>query len=351
MNRRHGVLVRFLLLSLALSVVHTSGQTTEAAAEEDAECVGIEGNSDMYGLGIRVGVYLQSLTLALATILEQPSYRGIVFATVSFQVSMLVGVVYITMTDDALEAAEAAIIAVFTMCSSANTSPKLLDGDRPPALHRSRDLLRLLGDSGPPRWSQAWVVPFVKSFVDLGTYGYSVWFWFAGLDVLAHTPCTGYTFFFARVSLYGWLRVLMKIAVVLLMTLKLCLLLGMFDVVKLPDSWHATTAKDDATGLDLPVPQLRRSLWLAGRVVSAILGVGFWVLVVELMIHWNHISGIYTINTVGQLIPFLTGVGSFLSFLLDWEPPEPETGWPSPGIFILPMLRRANSNVCTTTHT
>jgi len=336
MNPRHGGLVRLLLLSLALSAVRTSGQTTEAAPEEDAACVGIEGNNDMYGLGIRVGVYLQSFALALATVLQQKSYSGIAFAAVLFQLSMLVGVVYVTATDDALEAAEAAIITIFTLCSSADTSPQLLVGDRPPEQHHRCDLLKLklLGGHGPPKWEQEWVVPFVKSLVDLGTFVYSVWFWFAGLDVLTHTPCTGYAFFFARVSLYGWLRVLMKIVVVLLMVVRLYLLLSMLDVVKLSDWWCGTTAEDDATDAaaaeegkaapDQRVSQFEYPRWLAGRVVSAILPVGFWVMVVELMIHWNHISGIYTINTVGQLIPFLTGVGSFLSFLLDWHAPVQE---------------------------
>jgi hypothetical protein len=332
MSRRHAGLVRFLLLSLALSAVRTSGQTTQAAAEEDAACVGIKGNNDMYGLGIRIGAYLQSFALGLATILEQRSYRGIVFATMSFQLSMLVGVVYITVTDGALEAAEAAIITILTMLSAAGTSQKLFGGDRPPALRGRRGLVVLLGGHSSPQWSQAWVVPFVKSLIDLGTGAYSVWFWFAGLDVLKHTPCTGYAFFFARVSLYGWLRVLMQIVIVGLVALNLYVLLGMLGVVKLLGSSRAATAEDAATepaaeeerkaAPDPWVSQLRNVLPRAGKVVSAVLSVGLWVMVVELMIHWNHISGVYTISTVGQLIPFLTSVGSFLSFLVNLEKKE-----------------------------
>jgi len=168
------------------------------------------------------------------------------------------------------------------------------------------------------------------------------------LDVLMHTPC-GYAFFFIHVSLYGWLRVLMKIAVVLLTVTVLCSLLRTVVAAKLPSMchvsaaswrstagrWYVTTAEDAAAkpaeeeGKAAAEPQVSqprcealRARGIAVAAGSTVVGVGFWAMVVELMIHWNHISGIYIINTVGQLIPFLIGVGSFLSFFLNWEKPR-----------------------------
>lgn len=43
------------------------------------------------------------------------------------------------------------------------------------------------------------------------------------------------------------------------------------------------------------------------RIVPVIV---WFIICTELMIHWNHISGIDTINTTGQLIPFIIGVAS-----------------------------------------
>lgn len=44
-----------------------------------------------------------------------------------------------------------------------------------------------------------------------------------------------------------------------------------------------------------------------------IMGATIWfILSVELTIRWNKISGIQTIQTTGQLIPFVVGVASFV---------------------------------------
>jgi hypothetical protein len=365
MSQRHGGLVWFLLLSLALAAVRTSGQTTEAAAEEDVPCVDAKGNNDMYGLGIRIGVYLQALALALATLFEQPSYRGIVFATIWFQLSMLVGVVYLTVTDDALEVVDVMVINIFMMFWSVSTFPTLFGGDGPPKLLSGGGLQMLLGDGddlrmlggdddlrvlggvlrmlfgrglrmlldggGPPRWSRVWVVPFVKSLIDLGYFAHSVWFWFVGIDVLVHTPCTakyGY-------GMYGSWRTVGKISAVSMVVVYLYFPLRMLGVVKFPGSWRTTTAKVAATepaeeGGTASVRQAPRPRqWPGGlmcfyvtMVAIALFFAGIWVMLVERTIQVNHITGIHTINTVGQLIPFLTGVGSFLSIFLDWKPPQ-----------------------------
>jgi hypothetical protein len=43
-----------------------------------------------------------------------------------------------------------------------------------------------------------------------------------------------------------------------------------------------------------------------GPIVSLI-----WsVIGIELMVHWNHISGVYVLGQTGQLIPLVIGIGS-----------------------------------------
>jgi len=115
----------------------------------------------MYGSGIRIGAYLRSFAL-LAMALGQRSYCWMVFTAMSFQLSMLVGVVYVTVTDGALEAAEAVVITTSTLCSSVAASSQLLRDDRPPRVLGGDSALTMFdGDlfisEGPPQWSTAWV--------------------------------------------------------------------------------------------------------------------------------------------------------------------------------------------------
>jgi hypothetical protein len=45
-----------------------------------------------------------------------------------------------------------------------------------------------------------------------------------------------------------------------------------------------------------------------GPIVSLI-----WsVIGIELMVHWNHISGVYVLGQTGQLIPLVIGIGSMI---------------------------------------
>lgn len=46
----------------------------------------------------------------------------------------------------------------------------------------------------------------------------------------------------------------------------------------------------------------------------------FSVLGIELTLVWNHISGIYTVGSIGQLIPFVIGLGGLIQVCYDiWK--------------------------------
>lgn len=45
----------------------------------------------------------------------------------------------------------------------------------------------------------------------------------------------------------------------------------------------------------------------------------FLVLSIELMIKWNGITGVNSLTTVGQLIPFLIGFSGFISVYQGWD--------------------------------
>lgn len=54
-----------------------------------------------------------------------------------------------------------------------------------------------------------------------------------------------------------------------------------------------------------------------------------WCIVgIELTLHWNSVTGIYSINTTGQIIPLVAGIGVLLvSLSKATEPGHRDLGW------------------------
>jgi hypothetical protein len=54
----------------------------------------------------------------------------------------------------------------------------------------------------------------------MATASYWLWFYWAGLDALPSSGCLeNYTFFFARVDLYGWCRTVCKVFTIVYLVL------------------------------------------------------------------------------------------------------------------------------------
>ncbi|KAA8900928.1 hypothetical protein FN846DRAFT_957706 [Sphaerosporella brunnea] len=314
MHRSLATLVLVFLIAFAIAATSSSAHTP-ATVRRDVVCNGIVGNSDMYGLGIRIGVYLQAFALLIAHYFEQPSFNNIRFSSFAFQLSMFVGVVYVTVSDPELEAAEAAIVVMFMLCSTT-----VIYKRRPQRLS----------------WDKEWIVLFLEIFISIGISGYSVWFWFAGLDALKHSPdpCAGYAFLFAKVSMYGQFRMFMRFYTVYMMV---AFAVGLYILVwsssrkeqgvvqnDTPEDPEAnklpTTAATEPTD-GKPVARPNKYVRMVSGFLPAIIFI-FFVLAVELMIRWNNITGVGTVRSVGQLIPLFMGILSLFSIILDWEKPK-----------------------------
>ncbi|KAL7959093.1 hypothetical protein V8C34DRAFT_123376 [Trichoderma compactum] len=69
------------------------------------------------------------------------------------------------------------------------------------------------------------------------------------------------------------------------------------------------------SNLTLCHPELVQVITVHGRkFFSEIIALGIFIVMVELTLVWNHIQGIYTCLTFGQLFPLITGVGNFILF-------------------------------------
>ena len=272
-----------------------------------------------------------------------------------FQAAMFAGLIFSTVTKgEHLFAVEAFLTLIFCMGGTCS-------GDLPPEVQTaitnvtSRDRFRF-ADYGASTTGG-----LIRFMLNLGFCAYGVWFTFKGMDGMQHTPCSTYAFFFARVNLFNWYRVLLKIVFCLGI-----ILYGVFVMLGTPymayvgyqyfakkeykeekteeDNKSTTAIAPTATTtgaavgpVQSPMPvtpttsteslppnapfsendeekeSQNAALSLENLGMSGVLV--FFVITVELMIKWNRIAGVNTVKSTGQLLPLIIGIGGLFRVL------------------------------------
>lgn len=153
----------WLSTSKARSLEHRQSAAPPSTGQSETRCR-IDGVSDMYGLGIRLGVYLQTLAVLVAGSWSQTtSMESISFAGCFFKLSMLTGLSILTLRTAEFNVVEAGIVIAFTFCTHEaihfQTKPK---------------------PDSAWKWIQTGVLPILTFSAQLGLSSYSIWFWFRG---------------------------------------------------------------------------------------------------------------------------------------------------------------------------
>jgi hypothetical protein len=293
----------------------------------NSEVCGFDGNSDMYGLGIRVGVYVQTAATIIATSHKRKTASDLVKVGGLFQFAALVALIQQTVNNEKLYAVEALVTYLFCFTSTGVNLAEPID--------KVQSQNRLEQITLPS------LVAMMRQTTLLGLDCYQTWFWFTGLDKLERTPCKTETFFLARVDAHGRFRTFAKIWSVFIMavvTFSLCFKLRKSIEEKKRPAGTSTTRS--------PIPKtkppymsgpefLRLKLWGGltiqddangpwRRVMAGSIGPAIVVLAVELTIRWNNVRGVNNIDSVGQLIPLIIGIGTFIGMVLNWYPREEE---------------------------
>jgi hypothetical protein len=156
----------------------------------DTAC-GIPGNPDIYGLGIRIGLYL----LWVATIFT-----------------------YECLQDEISNAIDTNLIFFFSI----SIATFVLSSQSPKPYAEEIYILLILFFGG--FWSLAFPSKFgsfsifglnVRLYLCAAMASYAVWFWFDGMDSFRQQPCGSQAFLFAKVALFGRARIFFKIASVI----------------------------------------------------------------------------------------------------------------------------------------
>jgi hypothetical protein len=244
----------------------------------DTVC-GFDGNADLYGIGVRVGLYLQWITTLLTTLFQPADERVLRVINLLIQSAIFIGLILLTNRQQ-VRAIEP-IISIWLIFGALSS----LSGSGMNPLGHFSGVYRIL--------------------LYTAVAGYSCWFWFTGLDSLlsAEPGCVPIAFF-DGISIAGRFRTFNKVASVL----GLCIC-GVFIILTI------------RTFLIGPEGSNRRGRARRPRIqveffVTSTAIIGVSIAAVEYLVEANQITGINQTLSVSQLIPLLVGAFSFGEILL-----------------------------------
>ena len=222
-------------------------QIRQNAPRSTGRCVLI-GNSDLYGLGIRLGVYFQLLSTLLANHFLPEALREAWDANSIFLISIFVAVLKSTVIVNNLTAPEAfvmlqmlfaVLIAVYHIGQSSKwvlfeVCTFFLQGAVEPGLGWAE----MVSELGQAQSDVSQLGTTMRQFLALAIASYNVWFWFPGnefLNIDRHCPSS--MFLFARVDLHGNAKIFFQVLAVLYLIYQGCRVAVVNPVLHIFDAW------------------------------------------------------------------------------------------------------------------
>jgi len=265
------------------------------------------GDQDMYGLGIRVGYYIQWVATVFGAYFTPLMVSSAFEANAIFNIGMLAGLVYSTIRRNNMHLLEPLIVLGFSIGGAV---VGLLD---PKNVHRPNDRkslrARMLHLSG----TGALYLPLLS---------YWVWYSFHGMDTMAiQSGCVPYTFMLAKIDARKkWFRIFMKSATVIAIVGIVALAVGLVVLYRIKS--HELPHDAENTNPPGASPNLPRQQRLSRTATALALRarptkLQFFVVIiacilcalsVELAIVWNNIRGVNMLGATGQLIPMAIGL-------------------------------------------
>jgi hypothetical protein len=128
----------------------------------DPEVLGFEGNSDLYGVGIRLGYYTQALSLWLSNSFVPYEAAFLQTTNTMFMIAILLGMCFLSWREGGCYAVEVYLL-----------------------FHISCTITRL-GTGSYSAFSMTHMI--VRDAVWCATCFFTIWYWFAGMDRMERTP-------------------------------------------------------------------------------------------------------------------------------------------------------------------
>lgn len=318
-------------------------------SSSEAIACGFKGNSDIYGLGIRLGMYLQwtAATITSGLALYPDDHHEWMDTSLMFMIAMLVAVFLLSSGQETTYFVEIFVVSLI-MVGTYTTASGGVIGPSGQELIDKRGFIWMFG-----------IRSVVAQIIAVVALNYFSWYWLAGFrNPFQETPCGTTVFLFGplrniRVArgIFGAFSLLFAI----ICSAQLAYCVGMYPEtswfpLRYSPIWRAITGmsgpEDEVNAAAQPLlidkHNPRRSgilLWLAGLEefprpsnflplaekkhqereklskvrrffadgVPALMGI-YCIIGIELTIKWNNISDVYTIASTGQVIPFVIGL-------------------------------------------
>ncbi|GAM33760.1 hypothetical protein TCE0_013f00896 [Talaromyces pinophilus] len=245
---------------------------------------------DLYGIGVRIGFYLQALAMILYNYNKEGNYgRGLKLASGSITISILAA--WFTFAAKRLfSPAEAFSMLLILMSLSFPAKTTLL---RPKTV---------LGE----------ILGLVALLVtELATCAALLWMFATLVHSLPALGTGNVIFFFARVSITGWFRYLALVYFVLDAITSLLFARKVIRVIGIAWRYGISTREEEDDDDDAIITEIKEAIgWDNSKQHIPVLHalILTWVIVaVELNITWNHLSPSTDLQVPGQLIPLVTG--------------------------------------------
>ncbi|KAF2817020.1 uncharacterized protein BDZ99DRAFT_7341 [Mytilinidion resinicola] len=261
-----------------------------------------EGNSDMYGLGIRLGFYLQWFGAIFAAWIARGEVKGLWFANDFFvAATFLALVIQVSRNVQSLQVVEVYIILLLMFGAYLYAAP----------VYIWRFFTRRNPYWDPTRWpivQKSALHSNLRLLLEFAVLGLQFWFWFGRVQDLKGEECDQFGFFFAKIRLNNTGFVVINILLYFMLA-TICLLLVFVKMVSMLGYLKDLNAYEDDPSEDVErrIQVLRNLNSLINIIVATIITAA-----TELTIHWNNITGVNSLAAAGQTILFVIGLGAVI---------------------------------------
>ncbi|PVH72746.1 hypothetical protein DL98DRAFT_502005, partial [Cadophora sp. DSE1049] len=256
------------------------------------------GNADMYGLGIRIGFYLQWFGKILATWVARKEVTGMRLSESLFIAATFLALIIQTDRDN-LRPVEIYIILLLTFGGYLYFVPlyiwRLLIGCDPD-----------LDPSRHPRVRAGKMFSRLNFLLLCSVCVFQLWFWIGRVSTIGRDGCTEFGFLFARVRLNQRGFVVVNVVLYFLLLLCCVVVLG----ISLGKRWGFLEEKPKRR-----IGRVRKTALQELQTFINLTVVSIVVAATELTIAWNHITDVNEISSAGQTIPLIIGVGQIVRVL------------------------------------
>jgi NADH:ubiquinone oxidoreductase subunit 6 (subunit J) len=266
------------------------------------------GNPDLYGIGIRTGIYAQWLSALLANHCLSYHREDIHSAYFLFSFALAIATVVITANPSKYCVFFVEVYVLVSLFFGGYFSVHLFPVEKP-ASRQERC-------QGSGRWRSGRLVSLALVYGAM--ISYNCWFWFKGhVAKFQPTPCGSALFLFAKISgdnLPKAVRFYEAFSIMMAVYYPF----GTFFLLR--HGQRLSEWFDDMYTPYGPFISTHRRNRLRGVISSAMPFISVFCLVlavcaIELTLLWNSVSEISSMNSVGQFIPFTVGVGGLVQVL------------------------------------